>query len=262
MEHAPPTNGKRTKILIVDDEVNMRRTLGDILTDEGYDVTTAETGEEAIRLCEDEGHSLILMDVRMPGIDGVEAFRRIRRHQEGVRVILMSAFSVDALKEAALDEGAIAFLPKPLDLEKVVDLIDGVNETAILVVEKDEDTAQLLSANLKESGYRVTVAKTAHDAIELVEQIRFDLIFLDADLPSMNGLELYLAIKKITPTAMAIMISDMNEEFEKIAREAVRRNAYTIVRKPLDIDDILEMLRQITCKRISGDNRKPPLGDS
>jgi len=256
------TNGKQEKILIVDDEENMRRTLADILTDEGYDVTTTGTGEEAIKLCTEGDHKVILMDVRMPGIGGVEAFRRIRRHQEGVRVILMSAYSVDALKEAALDEGAIAFLPKPLDLDKVVGLINEVKDTAILVVEDDEKTAELLSQNLKEEGYRVTTAKTAHDALELVEQIRFDLVFLDANLPSMNGLELYLAIKKITPTAVAIVISNMEKEFEEIAREAVRRNAYTIVRKPLDIDHILGLLERITHRQISGDHRKPPLESS
>jgi len=247
------------KVLIVDDEENMRRTLADILTDEGYRVSTAATGEEAIKLCSKRSHEIILMDVRMPGIDGVETFRQIRRHQEGVKVILMSAYSVDDLKAIALDEGAIAFLSKPLDLEQVINLIGGVKDTAILVVEDDEQTAELLRENLRKQGYRVTIAKSPHDALELVEQIRFDLIFLDANLPSMNGLELYLAIKKITPTAVAIMISDMEKEFEEIAREAVRRNAYTIVRKPLDIDHILDLLQRITRKRITGDERKPPL---
>ena len=250
---------KSEKILIVDDEENMRRTLADILIDESYSVSTAATGEEAIKLCSKTPHEIILMDVRMPGIDGVEAFRQIRRHQEGVRVILMSAYSIDDLKAIALDEGAIAFLSKPLDLDQVINLIGEVKDTAILVVEDDEQTAELLRANLRRQGYRITIARSSHDALELVEQIRFDLIFLDANLPSMNGLELYLAIKKITPTAVAIMISDMEEEFEEIAREAVRHNAYTIVRKPLDIDHILGLLERITCKRISGDHRKPPV---
>ena len=171
----------------------------------------------------------------------------------------MSAYSIDDLRAAALDEGAIAFLSKPLDVEQVINLIGEVKDTAILVVEDDEQTAELLRANLRKQGYRVTITRSSHDALELVEQIRFDLIFLDANLPSMNGLELYLAIKKITPTAVAIMISDIEKEFEEIAREAVRRNAYTIVRKPLDIDHILGLLQRITSKRVSGDRRKPPL---
>ena len=255
-------NKKTEKVLIVDDEENMRKTLADILTDEGYEVFTAATGEGAVEACSKGNYGIVLMDVRMPGIGGVEAFRKIRRHQEGVRVILMSTYSMDALKEAALDEGAIAFLSKPLDLEKVITLVGEVKDTAILVVEDDEETAELLRANLKEQGYRVTITESPHDALELVEQIRFDLIFLDANLPSMTGLELYLAIKQVTPTAVAIMIADMEKEFEEIAKEAVRRNAYTMVRKPLDIDHILGLLERIAGKRVSGDHRKPPQEDS
>lgn len=250
------------RVLIVDDEINMRKTLAEILQDEGFQVATAGTGEEAVALCERGAFEVVLMDVRMPGMGGVEAFRQIRRHQEGVRVILMSAYSIEDLREAALDEGAIAFLSKPLDLDCVVSLVSEVNDTAILVVENEQETADLLRKSLSRQGYRVTIVKSPHDALEVVEQIRFDLIFLDANLPAMNGLELYLAIKKITPSAVAIMIAGMEREFEQIAREAVSKNAYTIIRKPLDLDHILGLLGRITGRQISGDNRKPPLPDS
>jgi len=249
---------KAESILIVDDEKNMRRTLADILRDEGYQVTTAATGDEAIDLCSKGRYDIILMDVRMPGIDGVEAFRQIRRHQEGVRVILMSAYGVDELKQAALDEGAIAFLAKPLDLDQTVKLISEVKDTAILVVEEDESVSAPLHVKLKEQGYRVTVTRSPHDALEMVEQIRFDLIFVDVNLPAMNGLELYLAIKKVTPKSVAIMITGMEEEFEALAKEAVRRNAYTVLKKPLDIDYVLHLLERVTGQRASGDLRKPP----
>ena len=172
-------------------------------------------------------------------------------------MILMSAYSMDVLREAALDEGAIAFLAKPLDVEKTVALIRDVTGTAILVVENEEETARALKNNLAEQGYRVTVTASPHEALELVEQSRFDLIFVDVNLPAMNGLELYLAIKKITPTAMAIIMTGMEEEFETLAREAVRRNAYTVVRKPLEIDHVLGLLQRIVRRRASGDTRKP-----
>jgi DNA-binding NtrC family response regulator len=250
------------RVLIVDDEINMRKTLAEILRDEGFSIATAGTGEEAVALCREQRFEVVLMDVRMPGMSGVEAFRQIRRHQEGVRVILMSAYSIEDLKEAALDEGAIAFLSKPLDLDQVISLVAEVHDTTILVVESDDDTAALLRENLSQRGYRVTIAESSHDALELVEQIRFDLVFLDTDLPVMNGLELYLAIKRITPSAVAIMIAGMEQEFERIAREAVRRNAYTVIRKPLDIDRVLQLLRRVTGRQASGDSRKPPLPES
>ncbi len=253
---------QRERILVVDDEQNMRITLADILGDEGYDVDTAASGEEAVELCSQQGYSIVLLDVRMPGIDGVEAFKQIRRHQEGVRVIMMSAYSLDDLKDAALDDGAVAFLAKPLDVQQVIRLIGEVRDTAILVVENDEPTATALHDRLKDQGYRVTVTRSPHDALELAEQIRFDLIFIDAELPAMNGLELYLAIKKVTPHAVAIMISGMEDEFEAIAKEAVRRTAYTILKKPLDLDLVLTLLERITSQRASNHIRKPTEGDT
>jgi len=251
---------KPIKILIVDDEKNMRLTLADILEAEAYVVKTAATGEEAVALCETETFDVILMDVRMPGIDGVEAFRSIRRHQEGVKVIMMSGYSLDDLKEAALKEGAIAFLPKPLNLEKVIHLISEVNDTAVLIV-ADEVTSHSLQGGLKIEGYKVTTVLSPHDALELVEQIRFDLIFIDAELPIMNGLDLYLAIKKITPSSTAIMISGREAEFERIAREAVQQTAYTILKKPLDIDHVLDTLERLGGQRASDHIIKPPLDE-
>ena len=252
----------KTSVLIVDDEPNMRATLGDILSDEGYDVSTVDTGEQAIEMCRARGYDVVLMDVRMPGIGGVEAFREIRRFQTGARVILMSAYSVEELKRMALDEGAIAFLPKPLDIESVLKLISEVKDTAILVVEDDQSTATTLQDTLKRQGYRVTVTGSPHAALELVEQIRFDIIFIAAKLPAMNGLELYLAIKALTPTTTAIMITGMEKEFEEIAREAVRRTAYAILRKPLDIDEVLGLLERISGQRVSAAIHKPPPDDS
>ena len=246
-----------THILVVDDEANMRTTLADILLDEGYQVSTAEDGETAVKMCAENHYHVILMDVRMPGLDGVEAFRRIRRHQEGVKVIMMSAFGMADLKQIALEEGAIAFLDKPLDVEKVIRLIGDSQDTSILVVENDQQVTASLSQALKENHYHVTSVDSPFDALELVEQIRFDIIFIDVQLNSMNGLELYLLIKKITPSAVAIMISGKEEEFVKLARDAVSQTAYTIVHKPLDLDHLLNLLQRIQRQNVSNAIQKP-----
>ena len=208
-------------------------------------------------MCTENEYDVVLLDVRMPGVDGVAAFRQIRRHQEGVRVILMSAYGLDDLKQAALDDGAVAFLDKPLDVKKVIDLIAEATGTAILVVEDDADTATSLSAALQTEGCYVSVAHSPHDALELAEQIKFDIVFIDVNLPAMNGLDLYLAIKKITPTAVAIMITGMEEEFERLAREAVRQTAYTIIHKPLDLHHLLGLLEKIKGQSASNAIRKP-----
>ncbi|MCA9463108.1 MAG: response regulator [Nitrospirales bacterium] len=245
------------KILVVDDEKNMRVTLGEILEDEGYEVSLAETGEEAVARCQEEEFGVVLMDIRMPGIGGVEAFRQIRRHREGVKIIFMSGYGVEELKRTALNEGAIAFLSKPLDLARVISLIGEAHDTAILVVENDEGEANRIREALRGQGYRVSVAPSPHDALELVEQIRFDIVLIDVALPVMSGLDLYLAIKRITPTTVAIMMSGLEQEFIRIAKEAVRQTAYTVVEKPLNVDAILGLLQRVSGQQASGAMIKP-----
>ena len=251
------TTHAKVRILVVDDEPSRRLTLEDILTDEGYDVSTAADGQIAVDMCTEQEYDVVIMDVRMPRLDGIDAFRQVRRHREGVRIIMMSAYGTDELKQMALEEGAIAFLDKPLNLGKVIRLISEATGTAILVVADDESTAARLGGALEEQGYHVRVVHSPHEAMELAEQIRFDIVFIDVELPSMNGLDLYLAIKKITPTAVAIMISGMEEEFERLALEAVRRTAYTVIRKPIDLDYLLAMLQRIDAQRISNAVKKP-----
>ena len=110
-------------VLVVDDEKNIRSTLADILEGEGYQVTTADTGEKAIRLCHRRRFDVVLLDVRMPGVDGFEAFRRIRQQHDDACVIMMSAYSTQEFQHLALVEGAAAFLRKPLEVERMLSLI-------------------------------------------------------------------------------------------------------------------------------------------
>ena len=252
---------EQRKILVVDDEKNMRITLADILSDEGYEVDTASNSAEAVEMCASFSYDVVLMDVRMPGINGVEAFRQIRRSQEGLRVIMMSAYSLDGLKQEALEEGAIAFLSKPLEIESVIGLIEEQKETTILVIEADDNVSNTIYKTLKDRGFWVRVCRTPYEALTLVEQINFDIIFIDVELAEMNGLDTYLAIKKITPSSISIMISGREEEFVRMAQEAVQQTAYTIIKKPLDLDHLISLLSRIQKQRVSDGIQKPQVTD-
>lgn len=248
-------------ILIVDDEPNLRKTLSAILVREGYDVKAVSHGEEAVEICSREKFDVVLMDVRMPRLDGIDAFRQIRRHQEAVRVILMSGYGEDDLKQAALEDGAIAFVDKPLNVEHVIRLIADATETAILVVEDDEVTARTLTESLEQQNFHVTTVGSSHDALELIEQIKFDIILIDVALPTMNGLDLYLAIKKITPSSVAIMVTGLEEEFVEVAQAAIRQTAYTMVHKPIDLPNLFKLLSRIQRQQASNSLRKPSDSD-
>lgn len=246
------------RILVADDEPNMRLTLAAILRAEGYRVDTAENGIRAVQQCQQTPYDVILMDIRMPGLDGVAAFRELRTYQHTTRMIFMSAYGLDDLKQMALEEGAIAFLDKPLDIDKVIRLIQEAYEIAILVVAADETVSTLLQQNLAFAPYRITVVDSAQMALELLAQIQFTIVLIDVHLPVMNGLDFYLALRKVTPTAIAIMIANMEAEAEALAREAVRNTAYTFIHKPIDIDYLLTLLNRVHRQQTSAAVRKPP----
>lgn len=244
-------------ILIVDDHVSIQSTLKDILEDEGYEVVTASSGAEAIVQCQKRRFDVILMDVRMPDLNGVEAYRRIKTLSEGTRVIMMSAYSVEDLKREALKEGAIAFLQKPLDVELVLKLIQQTEYPPMLLVMGDPVERETLVKDLKQRNYRLHTSGTATEALELARQIRFNVIMIDTKLDPINGLELYLALKQITPTSVTIMLAETEKSFLQQAKKAVKQNAYTFLKKPLDLDKLLLILETIQRQQNSDLIEKP-----
>ncbi|MEM7354543.1 MAG: response regulator [Acidobacteriota bacterium] len=116
-----PEVGKR--LLVVDDNEGMVATLEDILGAAGYCIDVAYSGHEAVERVKQRQPDGILMDIRMPGMNGVEAFREIKRLSPESFVIFMTAYAASALVEDAKQEGAIEVIAKPLDLQYVMALI-------------------------------------------------------------------------------------------------------------------------------------------
>ena len=112
----------QTNILVVDDLKSVRLTLGGILEDEGYNVVLAENGYQAIEAAKQTPFDLVFMDIKMPGINGVQTFREIKKINPKAAVIMMTASSVEELIKEALDEGAYAVVYKPFDVEKIVSI--------------------------------------------------------------------------------------------------------------------------------------------
>src|ERR671939_1376176 len=113
----------RKSILVVDDEKSQREILEMILSDEGYDVTTAASGEAALKFARDKRYDLVLTDLKMTGMDGIELLQKLLAHDSSIIVILLTAHgSVDSTKEA-LRRGAFDYLEKPYDREKLLETI-------------------------------------------------------------------------------------------------------------------------------------------
>ena len=101
-------------ILVVDDEPAMRLLVTSILGDEGHDVTAAATGEEALQLIERHHYHLIISDLKMPGMSGVDLLERVKQEDPETAVILLTAFGTVEGAVEAMRKGAVHYLLKPL----------------------------------------------------------------------------------------------------------------------------------------------------
>ena len=117
---------RKTNILVVDDLRSIRTTLGGILEDEGYNVVLAENGYQAIEAARESHFDAIFMDIRMPGINGVQTFREVKKIDPKGTVIMMTAYSVEDLVREAMEEGAYTCLLKPFDVERVTALMEDI----------------------------------------------------------------------------------------------------------------------------------------
>ncbi len=114
------------EILIVDDDRGVTGTLGDILTDLGYKVTAVNDGFEAVEAVRRCSFKAVLLDVMMPGMNGIETYKEIKKIRPGISVMFMTAYSVEDLIAEGLREGALGVLYKPLDVRKLIRFIERI----------------------------------------------------------------------------------------------------------------------------------------
>ena len=114
-----------THILIVDDEEDLASTLAERLELRGFQVTAVTSGAEALDVVSANRFSVLILDVKMPGIGGLELMTRIKQEQPDLPVILFTGHSSLADAQKGIDEGAFAYLQKPIKIDKLVETVKG-----------------------------------------------------------------------------------------------------------------------------------------
>jgi len=236
----------KTNILVVDDLRSIRLTLGGILEDKGHNVVTVENGYQAIEAARKTHFDAIFMDIKMPGINGVQTFREVKKIDHKSAVIMMTAYSVEDLVKEAMEEGAYAIVYKPFDIDRIIAIIEELldEKTLILVVDDQFSDRETLKAILEDKGYRVATANDGTEAIEMVKSRHYDIIFLDVRLPGMDGVETFEQVKEIDPKATVIMMTGYTEE--DLVKGAINEGAYTCIYKPFDMEKVIELVERIS----------------
>jgi two-component system nitrogen regulation response regulator NtrX len=184
----------KSRILVVDDEAEIRRSVRMILEYEGYDVMEASSGPEGVALAEKEAPDLIFLDIKMPGMDGLEALQRIRAGNETLPVVIISGHGTVSTAVEATKAGAFDFIEKPLASERV-----------LLTIRNALDQTRLADEN-----------RSLKRAVEVRHQ-------MVGESPALR--HVWDAIKRASPTnATVLLLGESGAGTELVAR-SIHRNS-------------------------------------
>ena len=127
------------KVLLVDDEEEFVETLAERMRNRGMEVDTSNSGGEALELVDEEPYDVVVLDLQMPGMDGIEVLERIKRRKPDIQVVLLTGHATVEKGVEAMKQGALEFLEKPIDLSKLSEVIHKAKAEKMILVEQDTE---------------------------------------------------------------------------------------------------------------------------
>jgi CheY-like chemotaxis protein len=237
----------RASILVVDDEADTCRNLSDILTDLGYDVDIALDGFAALDLARKKSYDIALLDLKMPGMDGLTLYRELRKLCSETVAIVVTAYASKATAEEALAAGAWQVLPKPVDFPRLLALVEeALGQPLVMVVDDDPDLCANLWDLLRERDYRVAVAHDEAEAARLLQLHDFRVVLIDMKLPRGDGGRVFQRVRQNNPQARTVVITGHRVEMDPLIQHVVSEGADAVCYKPFDVPRLLSMLQQLS----------------
>jgi two-component system response regulator HydG len=230
-------------ILVVDDNKDLLNTFALILKRKGYIVETAEDGLLALEKFKNNKYDLVLMDVVMPKMNGIDALHKMREINSKAKVILLTAYCEEDRLKNAVNEGAYRALYKPVDIAKLMELISEVTgDPSILVVDDDDDFRLTMARTLEVQGYKVATAENGFEAIKLLRIKNFNMAFVDIKMSAMDGLTTAIKLKEINPGILIVMMTGYRDEVKDIVISAQENGVSQCLYKPFNVDDLQHLV--------------------
>jgi CheY-like chemotaxis protein len=236
----------------VDDEPDTCRNLCDILEDLGYHVDIAQDGYAALELVRRKHYDVALLDFKMPGMDGITLYRRIRDLCSDTVAIIVTAYATRDATEEALAAGAWKVAPKPIDFPKLLKLVDeAMDQPLVMIVDDDPDLCANLWDLLRERDYRVSIAHDEREARQRLQGASFRIVLIDMKLPNGDGTQVFRLVRDANPQARTVIITGHRSELDTLVQKVMREGADAVCYKPFDVPTLLNTLHKLTTEHPS-----------
>src|SRR5581483_11024491 len=215
--------------------------------DLGYQVDIAHDGPSALALVKQKAYDVALLDLRMPGMDGLTLYREIKRVRSGTVAIIVTAYATTETASEALTAGAWQVLAKPVDFPKLLGLVgEALGQPTVMIVDDDHDLCSTLWDLLRERGYRVCMAHNEGEAAEKLKATDYRVVLIDMKLPDGDGARVFNLVRQANPKARTVLITGHRSETEKLVQKVINEGADAVCYKPFDMPRLLATLQELT----------------
>lgn len=239
---------KNIRVLIVDDDVTILDTLKVTLENEGFEVSTAINGRQGLVKIFDAAPDLVLLDVRLPDVDGFQVCREVRSNPKGtgIPVILMTGdMTVDIDRGFSL--GADDCIIKPLDMKYLTTRIKKLagGRTQVMVVDDDRQIGDMLEKVISVQKYEPHILTDGSNIMEVIKERRPDLLLLDVSLPvGPDGVEICRMLKSDATTRDIPVIMLTANEYVDMVEKCFSYGAEDYLFKPFSIPDLVLRMKK------------------
>jgi DNA-binding NtrC family response regulator len=235
-------------ILIVEDEKIVRESLRTWLVELGCQVEVTSDGDDALKQISVKEFDLVILDLRLPGKDGLQVLKEARLIKPQLNGIIITAYPAEATMAEAMEIGAVDFLSKPINLPKLEKLIQEKTELVklkakpILIVDDEASMRESLQDWFLDLGYQAETACDGEEALQLIDEKNYGLLILDLKLPGQDGIEVLKKARMRHPDLRAIIITAYPSV--DTAREAIKQGAIDYLPKPFVLSELEKLVAE------------------
>ncbi len=265
----------KIRLLMVDDEEDFLIPSAKALERRGFEVHMAREGTAALQLIKQRPFNIVLLDVKMPGMDGVDVFRKIRTDHPELPVIILTGHGSTTQAFQTSKNGIADYLAKPCDIDYLAERIRQAVDSAetrteiprkpnaaeeiirVLLVDDETELVDSLKKSLTRRNMEVSPAYSGEEALDLLSDEMIDVVVLDIKMPGMDGLTTLKKIRQRHSLVEVILLT--GHPTIESALKGMKQGAREYLMKPPDIDELVTAIRQAFRSRqekIAGEQRR------